>query len=82
MVIMQFAYDSAPTTARYNVNTATVATDDINTLNCSTIDDSTVVGGTGNISLNTGNAYRALANASNVVGYVHNDFDSRYCIRF
>lgn len=78
------AYASAPTTARYNVNTATVATDNVNTLNCSTADDSVAVGGTGNVynGNNLSNVYRALANASNVVGYVHNDFDDGHWINF
>lgn len=71
------AYASAPNTARYNVTAATVATDNVNTLNCSAIDDSIAVGGTGNVnnSNNLSNAYRALANASNIVGAVHNVSD-------
>ena len=40
------------------------------------------IGGAGNISVNTSNAYRALAHASNIVGHVHNDFDDGYGISF
>ena len=78
-------YTYAPITARYSPTVATVATDDVNTLNCSTTSDNIYVGGTGgtgNISVNTSNAYRALAHASNIVGHVHNDFDDGHLINF
>lgn len=75
-------------TARYNTVTRTVTPDDINTLNCSTVNDSTVVGGTGNVSIdlvddaNTVNAaYRALSNAVNNVSVVHNE-DGGYLLHF
>lgn len=71
------AYAYAPNTARYNVTTGTITTADINPLNCSTVNCDTAVGGTGNVnnSNNLSNAYRALANASNIVGAVHNVSD-------
>ena len=78
------AYAYAPITARYSPTVGTVTTDNVNTLNCSTVDDSAAIGGTGNVynGNNLSNAYRALANASNIVGYVHNDFDNGNWIRF
>ena len=78
-------YTYAPITARYSPTVATVATDDVNTLNCSTTSDNIYVGGTGgtgNISVNTSNVYRALAHAANIVGHVHNDFDDGHWINF
>ena len=78
-------YTYAPITTRYSPTVATLATDDVNTLNCSTTSDNIYVGGTGgtgNISVNTSNAYRALAHASNIVGHVHNDFDDGHLINF
>lgn len=89
------SYAYAPLTVRYNVTTGTVATDNVNTLNCSTADDSMAVGGTGNIynGNNLSDACRVLATASNIrgcvhatasniVGHVHNDFDNGNWIRF
>ena len=51
------------------------------TLNCSTTADNIYVGGTGgtgNISVNTSNAYRALASAVNIRGHVHNGYDGHW----
>lgn len=76
--IASYAY--APITARYSPTVATVATDNVNTLNCSTADDSMAVGGTGNVNLgnNLSDAYRALANAVNIRGHVHNGYDGHW----
>lgn len=73
------AYAYAPITARYNVTTGTVATDNVNTLNGYTVDDSTVVGGTGNANIYSNairNSIRAAARA------LDNDMSVGYSIRF